>query len=126
MGKLIEDVREWNTPTVGAYILWRFTKGYIDNHPSGDAPIAILHFIVLGILANQEICDAINGHKPDLASFIRWFNEAKRSDLLACLQQQIAQKRNYTLRSIEIAIATGLLVYLSILILSFLVIGAYV
>jgi hypothetical protein len=111
MGRLIEEVKEWNTPVVGAYLLWRFTKGYIDHHPSGDAPIAILHFIISGILTNQEICDAINGHKPDLASFSRWFNEKKRSDLLACLQQHIALKRSYTLRSIEIAVATGLLTW---------------
>jgi hypothetical protein len=75
MGKLIDEVREWNTPIVGAYLLWRFTKGYMNNHPNGDAPIAILHFIVSGILTNPEIYDAINGHKPDLTSFIRWFSE---------------------------------------------------
>ena len=44
MGKLVEEVKEWNTPVIGAYLLWHFTQGYVQNHPNGDAPVVVLYF----------------------------------------------------------------------------------
>ena len=44
MGQLVEEVKLWNTPTIGAYLLWRFTKGYTKNHPTEDAPVALFTF----------------------------------------------------------------------------------
>jgi hypothetical protein len=111
MGKLIEEVKEWNTPLVGAYLLWRFTRGFVQSHPNGDAPIVILHFIASGIMTEPNIYDAINRHRPDLASFIRWFNEEKKSDFLSCFNQKIIQKRKYTMESIDIAVSCGLLAW---------------
>jgi hypothetical protein len=110
MGKLVDEVKIWNTPVVGAYLLWRFTKGYIESHPTGDAPVAILHFIAAGILTDTELCDGLS-YRQDLASYVRWFNEENKTDLLACLQQQIQQKRQYTMQSIDIAIASGMLAW---------------
>jgi hypothetical protein len=111
IGKLVDEVREWNSPVIGAYLLWRFTDGFTKNHPVGDAPVVILHFIASGILTDHEICDAISGHRPNLASFVRWFNEEKRSDMLACLQHQVIKKRHYAMASIDIAVANGFLVW---------------
>jgi hypothetical protein len=111
MGKLVEEVKEWNTPVIGSYLLWRFTQGFVQNHPNGDAPVVILHFIVSGIMAEPNIYDAISGNRPNLASFIRWFNEEKKSDFLACLNQNIIQKRKYTIESIDIAVSCGLLAW---------------
>jgi hypothetical protein len=111
MGKLIEEIKEWNTPIIGAYLLWRFTQGFVQNHPNGDAPVVILHFIASGIMTEPGIYDAIKGNRPNLASFIRWFNEEKKSDLLTCLNQNIIQKRKYTLESLDIAVANGLLAW---------------
>jgi hypothetical protein len=111
MGKLIDEVQEWNSPVIGAYLLWRFTKSFTQNHVKGEAPIVIFHFIVSGILAEPSIYDAISGHRPNLASFIRWFNEEKKSDLLACLSQQIIKNRSYTMKSIDIAVSSGLLAW---------------
>lgn len=98
MGKLVEEVKEWNTPVIGAYLLWHFTQGYV------------LHFIASGILTEPSICDGIN-HRPDIASFVRWFNEEKKSDFLTCLNQNIIRKRKYTLQSIDIAVSCGLLAW---------------
>jgi hypothetical protein len=111
MGKLIEEVKEWNTPIVGAYLLWRFTHCFVQNHPNGDAPVVILHFIASGIMTEPNIYDAINGHRPNLASFVRWFNEEKKSDFLGCFNQKIIQKRKYTMDSIDIAVSCGLLAW---------------
>jgi hypothetical protein len=111
MGKLVEDVKEWNTPIIGAYLLWRFTQGFVQNHPNGDAPVVILHFIASGIMTEQSVYDGINGRRQNLASFIRWFNEEKKSDLLTCLNQNIILKRKYTMESIDIAVSCGLLAW---------------
>jgi hypothetical protein len=97
MGKLIEEVQEWNTPVVGSYLLWQFTNGFIQNHRQGDAPVVIYHFIASGIITEPNICNAISGLRPNFASFIRWFNEEKKSDFLACLNQQIIKSRFYTM-----------------------------
>jgi hypothetical protein len=45
LGQLVDEVKLWNTPIVGAYMLWKFTQGYCDGHPNGDAPIGLLHFV---------------------------------------------------------------------------------
>jgi len=111
MGKLIEEVREWNTPIIGSYLLWQFTNSFIQNHSRGDAPIVIYHFIVSGIMTEPDICNAISGHRPNLTSFIRWFNEEKKSDLLAFLSQQIIKNRFYTMQSLDIAVSSGLLTW---------------
>jgi hypothetical protein len=111
MGKLVEEVKEWNTPAVGAYLLWRFTKSYMNCHRDNEPPVVILHFIVCGILSKNEIADSISGKRPNLASFVRWFHDEKRTDLLACLQQSVLRRREYTMQAIDIAVASGLLVW---------------
>jgi len=111
MGKLVEEVKEWNTPVVGAYLLWRFTDSYINHHHNKDAPVVILHFITCGLLTDTMITEAIHGRRPNLASFVRWFHEEKRTDLLACLHHHILDKREYTMKAIDIAVASGLLVW---------------
>jgi hypothetical protein len=47
MDTIVDEVKLWNTPLVGAFLLWKFTQGYTENHPSGEAPIGLLHFIAL-------------------------------------------------------------------------------
>jgi len=111
MSRLIEEVQEWNTPVVGSYLLWQFTNDFVQNHSKGEAPIVIYHFIVSGIMTEPNICNAVSGFRPNLASFIRWFNEEKKSDLLACLSQQIIKSRFYTMQSIDIAVSSGLLAW---------------
>jgi len=111
MGILVEEVKEWNSPVVGAYLLWQFTNGFVENHINGDAPIVIYHFIACGILAEPGINEAISGHRPNLASFIRWFSEEKKIDILACINQQIIKNRNYTMKAIDIAVSSGLLAW---------------
>ena len=47
MSNLVDEVREWNTPIIGAFLLWHFTTGYKQNHPHGESPVVILHICVL-------------------------------------------------------------------------------
>lgn len=106
--RLVEEVREWNTPIVGAYLLWRFTKSYCRNHPEGQAPVMILHFIAEAILSSDELLKLMKSRRG-LASYIRHFNTAQKTDLLANLSHRIYERRERVLAVIDIALATGLL-----------------
>lgn len=111
MSRLLEEVREWNTPIVGAYLLWRFSTGYSQKHPNGAAPVAILHFIASAILTNGPLSEIISGRRPNLESYVRSFHENKQSDILACLHQRIMEKRTYTMNAIDIAVSSGFLAW---------------
>lgn len=111
MGQIVEEVKIWNTPIIGSFLLWKFTVGYVANHPAGDAPIGLLHFVAAGILTNRELIEAIIDSRPNLASYIRWFEEQEKTDLLLEIQARVASKRKYTLDAIDIAIHSGLLIW---------------
>lgn len=111
LGKLVDEVLLWNTPIIGAFLLWRFTQGYCNGHPHGDAPIGLLHFLASAILTNKELLKPISNQRDDLQSYARSFENTKNSDILLSIQQRIREKREYTLAAIDIAIAEGLLVW---------------
>lgn len=111
MVKLVDEVKLWNTPIIGAFLLWKFTQGYCSGHPHGDAPIGLLHFVASAILTHKELLEPINNHRDDLQSYARSFENTKNSDILLSIQQRIKDKREYTLAAIDIAIAKGLLVW---------------
>lgn len=109
MSDLIEEVRIWNTPIIGAYLLWKFTVGYMENHPNGDSPIGLHHFIAMGILSSKKMMENISDSRPNLQSYVRGFEEKHDSDLLLSVHQKIKDKKHYTLKSIDIAVSNGLL-----------------
>lgn len=108
--QLVEEVKQWNTPIVGAFLLWRFTQGYCSKHPNGDAPVMLLHFLATAVLTNKKLLESINNRRKSLQAFIRGFEENNNSDLLVGLNQRVLSKRKYTLDCINIAISSGLLV----------------
>lgn len=111
MGQLVEEVKHWNTPIVGAFLLWRFTKGYCEGHPNGDAPIGLLHFVASAILTNKKLLEPISNKRKDLQSYARSFEKKEDSDILLTIQDRTREKREYTLAAIDIAIAEGLMVW---------------
>lgn len=111
MGQLVEEVKIWNTPLVGAFLLWKFTEGYTKFHPNADAPIGLLHFIAGALLTSEKCLSQISDRRSDLQSFVRSFEDTKDSDLLLGIQDRIRLKMPYTLEAIDIAIAEGLLVW---------------
>jgi hypothetical protein len=108
MGKLAVEVRQWNSPSVGAYLLWRFTSGYCDAHPNGDAPVALLHFLAVPLLTNRRLLDPISNRRADLQSYVRSFETSNDSDILVTVHDRAKRNRAYTLASIDIAVSTGL------------------
>jgi hypothetical protein len=111
MGQLVDEVKQWNTPLVGGFLLWRFTQGYCESHPLGEAPIALLHFIASGIITHRELLDSVSNQRKNLQAYVRGFEDKKRADLLVGLQKRIMDRREYTLASIDVAISSGLLVW---------------
>ena len=111
MSQLVEEVKLWNTPVIGAYMLWRFTQGYCAGHPHGDAPIGLLHFVASAILTNKKLMKPINNRRHSLQSYARSFEDTKDADLLLTIQERAREKRKYTLAAIDIANAEGLLIW---------------
>jgi hypothetical protein len=109
MSELVEEVRLWNTPAVGAYLLYRFTQGYVSAHHEGDAPVALHHFIAIAILTNDQLKAPISNLRDNLQSYVRSFEDSKNSDLLLSIQERIKEKLGYTWSSIDLAVANGLL-----------------
>lgn len=109
MSELLEEVRLWNTPAIGAFLLFRFTQGYIAEHADGAAPVAINHFIALPILTNERLKSPISNMRADLQSFVRSFEDSKSSDVFLDIQERIKQKKVAIWSAIDFAVANGLL-----------------
>jgi len=111
MGRLAEEARVWNTPVIGSFLLWEFTKGYYSEHPTNEAPIALLHFVASAILTNEELTRPISNKRTSLQSYIRSFEDSKNVDLLLSIQERTRSLFNYTLMAIGIGVSEGLLVW---------------
>lgn len=111
MNTLIKEVQEWNTPLISGYLLWKFTQGYYENQRDGDGPIALNHFIALPILMNNLLLEKISNKRKSLQSYVRSFEEDKRIDLLAGIHDSVRKYLYLTLKSIDIAVTSGLLVW---------------
>lgn len=111
MGELAEEVKLWDTPAIGAYLLWRFTDGYTKGHPQGEAPIGLLHFIALAILTNAQLSKHISNKRDGLGSYIKGFEDNKSIDRLLGIHKRIDDRKKHTLRCIDFAITNGLLIW---------------
>lgn len=111
MGEIADEVKLWNTPTIGAYLLWRFTVGYCNQHPDADAPIGLLHFVATAILTNKDLIKPISDMRANLQSYVNSFEGSKKMDILLSIQERAYDKRQYTLDSIDIANMCGLLAW---------------
>lgn len=109
MGHIVDEVKLWNSPVIGAYLLWRFTKGYTNNHKNGDHPVALLHFVAYAILTDYKMIEFISNRRRNLQAYVRSFEEKKRTDILLNLQDKINKKKELALLSIDIAISKELL-----------------
>ena len=111
MGELVDEVKLWNTPLIGAFLLWRFTQGYCKNHLYGDAPIGLLHFIASAILTSKRLSEPITDRRENLQSYTKSFEDKKDYDVILTVHDRIIEKREYTLAAIDIAIKNGLIMF---------------
>jgi hypothetical protein len=110
---ITDEVKRWNNSIVGAYLLWRFTDEYTRNHSSGEAPVALLHFVANAILSTSGLLEEVRDGKGGLASFALKLDEKskRKADMLATIQDRIIATRVNTLLAIDMATANGLLVW---------------
>jgi hypothetical protein len=108
---LAEEVREWNTPLLSAYLLWEFTSGYKAAHPENMSPIGILHFLALALLTNPKLAKYISNKRSSLQSYALGIEENRLTDQLLSLQDRISQRKPHTLAAIDAGIKFGLLVW---------------
>ncbi len=113
MGVLIDEVQEWNSPVLGAFLLWKFTVGYSDAHASGESPPVILTFLALPLLTSVNLSETISNRRVNLQSYIMGFEDLKESDLLVGVHERVRRMRSYTTAAIDIATSLGL-VYLDV------------
>ncbi|MCP4677664.1 MAG: hypothetical protein GY854_19535 [Deltaproteobacteria bacterium] len=106
---MTEEVQQWNSPTLGAYLLWKFTVGYCEAHKHGDAPVAILHFLALPLLTSERLLHPISNRRADLQSYARSFENAKDTDVLVTVHDRVIRHRTNTIDSLDIAISKGLM-----------------
>ena len=109
MSKLLEEVQQWNSPAVSAYLLWKFTEGYCSARSNADAPVALLHFLVYPILTSKRLLEAVSNRKPNLQSYVLSFEKQKNSDDLVNIHDMVSRNRSNAMNSIDMAVSTGLL-----------------
>lgn len=107
MSSLSSEIREWNTPLIGAYLLWRFTEGY-EATGERESPEFLFHFVVLPIFESPELLRPINGRRNSFASYVRSFSTDGKLDVLAKLSDRVMDLRGKTMLALEIGFATGL------------------
>lgn len=98
---MMETIRMWNTPFIGAYHLWRFASGYASASNGRAAPL-MLFFIVSALVSDKEYWTPTA--RRTLQTYNRYFVEKKRLSLLRVLPLTIASRREYTCAAIERAV----------------------
>lgn len=109
MGRLEEEYKEWNSPVIGAYLLWQFCIGYCKDCEKYPSIIELI--IAYSLLSNKRYLEHINGRKEGFSSYIRSFTRNKQSDLLLCFSNEVKEKLELAFSAIDIAVNSGLLVW---------------
>lgn len=112
MISLTKEVRNVQNPALGAGLLWRFSCGYAESHPtSNDAPLPVA-FVVLPIVLHQVSEGLVAGTRKasGLRLFASKFGSSNNSmqDLLLSLHGRTLALRDLTRESLRLAIATRL------------------
>ncbi len=110
MARISEEVRNWNTPILGSYLLWRFSHGFANHHKFGESPIILYHFIASSILTSSRLIQPVSDKREGLASYVKSFNDKKDIDLLLSIQDRIEATKQYTLSALDLGIRQRLFV----------------
>lgn len=104
----LREVQAVQNPALGAVLLWRFTIGYCpETATRGGAPMPLC-FLVLPMTMHTATCDEITSTQA--ASGLRAFEQKFKSDgdYLLAIHHRMLSMRVLSLRSLRIALATGL------------------
>lgn len=109
---LLTEVQAMQNPALGAALLWRFACGYNPKDTNGNGVPMPLAFIVLPIVLHTRTRDEV--HATQASSSVRKFEDKFREqgDLLLAINQRTIAMRPLSLRSLQLALASGLLTLL--------------
>ncbi len=103
----MNDIREiWNSPVVGAYLLWRFVTGYREE--CGANPNIALAFPALDMLMQPQFTDDLTPGVRSLAGFVRRLAENNKRGYLDDLTNDIRAHKDRILAIIETAVVIEL------------------
>ena len=108
MTAIFNEIQAMQNPALGAAMIWRFTCGFNPESSPSGTPL-LLAFVVLPLTFHAKSFEEVVGTQA--TSGLRKF-EAKfsdRADVLLSIQPRMLAMRDLTLRSLRIAIHTGLL-----------------
>lgn len=102
----LEEV--WDSPLGGAYLIWRFVKGY--EEVSGVGPNVLLLYPAAAIVLESSFAAQVR-RGGNLADFAFAFHDSsgKAAKSLAGLQERILGLREWVLKSLEFAMVTRLI-----------------
>lgn len=97
----------WDSPIGGAYLIWRFVRGYQQINEAG--PNVLLLYPAIAIVLNRRLAKEIS-HSWSLVDFAYAFQDSsgKNTKTLTGLHEQICNQKGWVLKSIEFALVTRL------------------
>jgi hypothetical protein len=110
MSTFLEEYKEWNSPIIGAYLLWCFSRGFEKNQQEGAAPNILHLFMAYPILMSDKLLSRISNKRKSISSFVKSYNEEKTSDIMICYSKDVNEKKKFCLEAIQNAFNLGLLV----------------
>ena len=110
MAILLDEYREWNTPVVGAYLLWRFSAGYVNANPRHTPPPFLLHCVVTALLRGRAYSNAID-HSLSLHAFAMRLVKDGYADKLETLHDRVKSFLDYTLQAADMAVYRRMLTW---------------
>jgi hypothetical protein len=107
MKHLMQEVRAMQNPGLGAILIWRFACGYTPGTSSIGTPLPLV-FAVIPLVMHVRSVEQITS--TNASSGLRKFQEKfeRRGDLLLAVHQRMLQMRPLSLRSVRIALGSGL------------------
>lgn len=110
MTAILKEVQAMQNPALGAMLLWRFTCGFSPESSPNGTPLP-LAFVVLPLTFHATSAEKVSSTLAGsgLRKFESKFSDDERGDVLLALQPRMLAMRDLSLRSLRIAIRSGLL-----------------
>jgi hypothetical protein len=105
----INDYNIYQNYAIGAHALWEFCKSYQEYHDEKKPPILLLALPLLAIVFNERATEAIKNRNFKEGSLYKTITENK--DIYSGLQERMENSLDLTLKSINIASASNLIIY---------------
>ena len=110
MTAILNEIQAMQNPALGAVLLWRFACAYSPESSPNGTPLP-LAFVVLPLTLHARSAEKVSSTlaSSGLRKFEAKFSDDDRGDVLLALQPRMLAMRHLSLRSLRIAIRTGLL-----------------